>query len=53
MDLIEVEFSGANHTWSRGLTPETRRSARLDRALCNGEWGCRFTNAEMKHLPAI
>lgn len=53
MDLIEVEFLGANHTWARGLTPETRKSARLDRALCNGDWGCRFTNAKVKHLPAI
>ncbi|XP_021748568.1 uncharacterized protein LOC110714368 [Chenopodium quinoa] len=33
MDLLEVEFSGAAHTWARGLNPETRRSGRLDRAL--------------------
>lgn len=53
MDLIEVEFSGAKHTWARGLTPETRVSARLDRALCNGAWSLRFHNAKVKHLPAI
>ncbi|XP_021852505.2 uncharacterized protein [Spinacia oleracea] len=53
MQLIEVEFSGAAHTWARGLTPETRRSGRLDRALCNVEWGSRFESAKMKHLPAV
>lgn len=53
MQLIEVEFSGAAHTWSRGVTPETRQSGRLDRALCNGEWGVRFETAKVKHLPAI
>lgn len=53
MDLLEVEFAGACHTWARGLTPETRVSARLDRALCNSEWGLRFEHAKVKHLPAI
>ncbi|XP_021765937.1 uncharacterized protein LOC110730442 [Chenopodium quinoa] len=37
MELIEVEFSGAAHTWARGLSLETRQSRRLDRALCNEE----------------
>lgn len=53
MQLIEVEFSGAAHTWARGLTPETRQSARLDRVLCNTDWSLRFTSAKVKHLPAI
>lgn len=53
MHLIEVEFAGAAHTWARGLTPETRQSGRLDRVLCNVEWGLRFENAKVKHLPAI
>ncbi|XP_056695832.1 uncharacterized protein [Spinacia oleracea] len=39
MQLIEVEFLGAMHTWSRGLIPETRQSGRLDRALCKGNGG--------------
>lgn len=51
MNLIEIEFTGAAHTWARGLTPETRQSGRLDRALCNGEWGLRFEQAKVKHLP--
>ncbi|XP_056688793.1 uncharacterized protein [Spinacia oleracea] len=50
MDLIEVEFAGASHTWARGLTPETRQSARLDRALCNAEWGIRFETANAAWL---
>ncbi|KAL2938810.1 hypothetical protein RDABS01_022259 [Bienertia sinuspersici] len=41
MQLIEV-----------GNLPETRRSERLDRALCNGEWCLAFKNALVKHLPA-
>lgn len=53
MHLVEVEFSGASHTWSRGLTPETKQSGRLDRALCNSEWGLRFGAAHVKHLPAV
>ncbi|KAK9689271.1 hypothetical protein RND81_09G048000 [Saponaria officinalis] len=36
-ELIELEFSGPSHTWARGNSEETRRSARLDRALCNSE----------------
>ncbi|KAL2942613.1 Arf-GAP with ANK repeat and PH domain-containing protein cnt-1 [Bienertia sinuspersici] len=38
---------------ARGNLPETRRSARLDRALCNGEWALRFNDAKVKHLPAV
>lgn len=53
MDLLELEFSGASHTWARGLTPETRQSGRLDRALCNSSWGLRFENAKVKHSPAF
>ncbi|KAL2929233.1 RNA-directed DNA polymerase from mobile element jockey [Bienertia sinuspersici] len=35
MELVELEFSGLSHTWARGNSEETRKSARLDRALCN------------------
>lgn len=53
MGLLEVEFSGASHTWSRGNSAETWKIARLDRALCNSEWSLRFANAATKVLPAI
>ncbi|XP_074314499.1 uncharacterized protein LOC141649715 [Silene latifolia] len=36
-ELVELEFSGAAHTWFRGNSIETRQSARLDRALCNSD----------------
>ncbi|XP_074314404.1 uncharacterized protein LOC141649619 [Silene latifolia] len=36
--LIELEFSGPSHTWTRGNSTETRQSARFDRAVCNSEW---------------
>ncbi|KAL2926259.1 putative RNA-directed DNA polymerase from transposon X-element [Bienertia sinuspersici] len=48
-----LEFAGASHTWARGNTPHTQKSARLDRAICNGEWSLRFEHAQVKHLPAI
>ncbi|XP_074318679.1 uncharacterized protein LOC141655501 [Silene latifolia] len=51
-ELIELEFSGPLHTWARGNSIETRQSARLDRALCNSEWGALFGDASVKHLPA-
>ncbi|XP_021726206.1 uncharacterized protein LOC110693390 [Chenopodium quinoa] len=51
--LIEVEFSGSPHTWAWGNSMATRRSARLDRALCNSEWGLFFDKARVKHFPAI
>ncbi|KAL2906409.1 putative ATP-dependent DNA helicase HFM1 [Bienertia sinuspersici] len=53
LELIETKFSGPIHTWERGHSKETRRSARLDRALCNAEWGINFNVAKMKHLPAL
>ncbi|KAJ8450987.1 hypothetical protein Cgig2_032612 [Carnegiea gigantea] len=34
----------------RGLSPSTKKSARLDRALCNMEWRARFPEGGVKHL---
>ena len=51
--LIEVEFSGQSHTWSRGNSVDTWHSARLDRALCNTEWSLLFDTARVRHLPAL
>lgn len=51
--LLEVEFSGPSHTWSRGKSPETWKSARLDRTLCNSEWSLLYETARVKHLPAL
>ncbi|XP_074315711.1 uncharacterized protein LOC141651919 [Silene latifolia] len=52
-EFIELAFSGASNTWGRGNSPETRQSARLDRALCNSDWGVLFENAMVRHLPAF
>ncbi|XP_074292351.1 uncharacterized protein LOC141619220 [Silene latifolia] len=52
-ELIEVAFSGSAHTWARGNSVETRKSARLDRALRNANWGALFEDAMTRHLPAI
>ncbi|KAJ8423366.1 hypothetical protein Cgig2_026784 [Carnegiea gigantea] len=36
--LLDIGFTGPTFTWVRGRTPSTRKSARLDRALCNMAW---------------
>ena len=53
LELIEIEFSGASHTWARGSFEATYQSARLDRVLYNSEWGLRFDKAQVKHLPTL
>ncbi|XP_074314997.1 uncharacterized protein LOC141651174 [Silene latifolia] len=52
-ELIELAFSGSPHTWARGNSIETRQSARLDRAMCNADWGTVFEEAMVKHIPAF
>ncbi|XP_074293854.1 uncharacterized protein LOC141621031 [Silene latifolia] len=52
-ELIELAFTGASHTWARGNSVATRQSARLDRALCNAEWGTIYEDSLVKHLPAF
>ncbi|KAJ8440990.1 hypothetical protein Cgig2_020019 [Carnegiea gigantea] len=51
--LIDLGFSGPKFTWNRGKTMETRKSARLDRGLCNTLWRVRFPKAVVRHLPAL
>ena len=48
--LIDLGFSGPKFTWARGLSPNTRKEARLDRALCNSEWQVRFQDGTVQHL---
>ena len=43
-------FSGPKFTRSRGQNLETRKNARLDRALCNIEWRLRFQDGGVRHL---
>ncbi|XP_074271496.1 uncharacterized protein LOC141595430 [Silene latifolia] len=52
-DFNEIPFNGAAHTWARGNSVKTRQSVKLDRALCNSEWGTIFEEAMVHHLPAI
>lgn len=47
--MIELDFVGPRFTWSHGNSVETRRSARLDRALCDEGWRRRFPEAFVKH----
>ena len=49
--LIDLGFSGPIYTWARGTTWSTRKSSRLDRALCNSAWRTRFKEGVVRHLP--
>ena len=43
-------YSSPKFTWMRGLSPSTRKKARLDRALCNTEWRVKFQEGVVRHL---
>ena len=45
--LIDLGFPSPKFTWARGLSLQTRKQARLDRALCNIEWRSRFQEVEV------
>lgn len=47
---MDLGFVGAAHTWNYGVSTETRRSARLDRALCDDSWRRLFPSAIVRHL---
>ena len=51
--LIDLGFSGSRFTWTRCLSTDTFKGARLDRALCNSFWKCRFDRAVVTHLPKL
>lgn len=36
--LIDVGYIGPAYTWNHGREVATRRSARVDRALCDDVW---------------
>ncbi|KAJ8441389.1 hypothetical protein Cgig2_009097 [Carnegiea gigantea] len=47
---IDLGFLGPKYTWVHGLTQDTRKSTRLDRALCNIDWRLKFQEGGVKHL---
>lgn len=51
--MIDMGFEGSKFTWTRGLSTDTYKSARLDRGLCNLEWKDMFPEAKVIHLPII
>lgn len=48
--LLDVGFSSNRFTWSHGMTMESRKAARLDRALCCVEWRMLFSLETVCHL---
>ncbi|XP_074288047.1 uncharacterized protein LOC141613204 [Silene latifolia] len=49
---IDLDYSGPNHTWSRGHSADSRKWARLDRAICNSSWRVMFAEGSIRHLVA-
>ncbi|XP_021771780.1 uncharacterized protein LOC110735912 [Chenopodium quinoa] len=43
--------SGLEHTWSKGNSPDTFKSTRLDRGLVNEAWQLRFEDGALRNLP--
>lgn len=48
--LINLRFIGNQFTWNHNAHVDTRRSARLDRGLCNDEWRRLFSSVVIIHL---
>lgn len=48
--LIDMGYSGPRYTWNHGTQIETRRYARLDRALSNDQLRRMFQDAALRHL---
>ena len=48
--LIDLGFSGPKFTWTRVVSRDTRKEARLDRALCNDAWHAKFLEGAVRHL---
>lgn len=48
--LLDIGFIGNRYTWIRGISLETRRTARLDRALCFHAWRRMFSSTTVRHL---
>ena len=51
--LIDLGCSGPGHTWFRGNSPETFKSARLDRGLVNEDWRTRFPEGAVRNIPKV
>lgn len=48
-----VGFSRPKFTWHRGISQETFKAARLDRALCNSNFQIAWNNIGVNHLPLM
>lgn len=48
--LVDLGFIGAHYTWSHEVKAETRKAAKLDRALCCYECRRVFPGATARHL---
>ena len=51
IEFIDLGCSGPAHTWFRGNSIDTFKSARLDRGLVNDKWRIRFEEGSLRNLP--
>lgn len=49
--FIDLGCSGPEHTWFRGVTQTTFKSARLDRGVANDLWRLKFEEGAVRNLP--
>lgn len=49
--LIDISYVGQIFTWSHGNLLSSRKSAWLDRVLCDTDWRRTFLEAIVRHLP--
>ena len=51
--LIDLGYSGPKFTWTRGISSEIFKGARLDYELSNTDWRIHFPQAEVIILPKV
>ena len=49
-NFLDLGFSGSNFTWTNSQFGGGYIAERLDRALANGDWRVKFSDATVNHL---
>ncbi|XP_021715175.1 uncharacterized protein LOC110683134 [Chenopodium quinoa] len=50
---IDLGCLGTEHSWARGNSPNTYKSAKLDRGFANEEWRLKFDEGVVRNLPRV
>ncbi|KAL8153508.1 hypothetical protein V2J09_011268 [Rumex salicifolius] len=49
LQLLDLDFSGPQYTWIRGIAQETYKASRMDKGLCTDSWHLRFPEGVVQH----